>query len=178
MTRPPRLGPRAVRLELGLFAFAPVMILLAIRSRDSWLWVCFALPAALGCLVAIGGMSVVRRANAEPYEFETIDDTGDDILGHVGSFLLPIVVDTSKGTEEIIVTALVLALIVHIHIATGRVHVNPVLYVFGWRIYRAASGGVAYYLFARSDVSEWTQPRLCAPLGSAILIERRQRPRP
>ena len=175
VTRPPRLGSRSVRVELGLSAFAPALVLLAIRSRQEWLWLCFALPAGLGVLVAIGAALVVRNTASEPYIFDTIEDAGADVLGHIGSYLLPVVVDVRRSAEEVVIAGLALALIIQIHIVTGRVHVNPLLYLVGYRIYRATTDrGITYYLIAHSDVSEWREAHRCAPLGSSVLIERRR----
>lgn len=176
MSRPPRLGSRSVRLELGLMAFSPAMVLLAIRARSDVVWVViFGAPALLGVLVAVVAARLVRRGNAEPYSFETIEDASDEVIGHVGSYLLPAVVDVSQSTEQAVIAALVLALILQIHIATGRVHVNPLLYVIGCRTYRATSStGVAYYLIARTDVSGWDGTRRLVPLGASLVVERRQ----
>lgn len=162
-------------MELGLFAFAPALALLAFRTRhESWWWVGFALPAILGCMVGVVGLFVLRRANPEPVTFADITDVGDEILGHVGSYLLPVVVDFSESSEEILVAGVVLGLIVLIHIATGRVHVNPLLYLFGGRTYRATTdGGATFYLIARSDPAEWSGTQHCAQLGSSVLVERR-----
>ncbi len=180
VSRPPRLGPRGVRVELGLVAFAPAMALLAYRSRhESLWWLCFAVPAALGCVFAIGAVAVVRRTSSEPFTFTEIGDAGDEVLGHVGSYLLPVVVDVSRSFEEIVVAGIALALIVQIHVATGRVHVNPLLYLFGYRAYRATTDtGVTYYLIAHSDPAEWSPIHQCAPLGSSVLVERRREARP
>jgi hypothetical protein len=175
VTRPPRLGSRSVRVELGLFAFVPVLVLLAIRSRHEWLWWCFAVPAAVGVVVAVGAAVVVARTNSEPYTFDAIEDASEDVLGHVGSYLLPVVLDVGKSAEEVVIAAVVLALIIQVHIVTGRVHVNPLLYVLGYRIYHATTDtGVAYYLVAKSDVSTWSEAHRCAPLGSSVLVERRR----
>jgi hypothetical protein len=179
VTRPPRLGSLAVRVELGLSAFAPAMVLLAIRTRQEWLWLAFALPAAIGVLVGVGAALVVRRTSPEPFRFASIEDAGREVLGHVGSYLLPVIVDVSASTEEVVIAGLALALIVQIHIVTGRVHINPLLYLFGYRVYHATSDtGVAYYLVARSDVSMWRDTHMCAPLGSSVLVERRHPGRP
>lgn len=177
MGRPPRLGPLPVRVELGLFAFAPALALLAFRTRhESWWWLSFALPALLGCVVAVGAAFIVRRTNAEPITFADVTDVGDQVLGHVGSYLLPVVVDFSKSTEQVIVAGVVLGLIILIHIATGRVHVNPLLYLFGYRTYRASTKqGATYYLVARTDPAQWPDTYRCASLGPSVLVERRRR---
>lgn len=175
--RPPRLGSLAVRLELGMIAFTPVMALLAVRTRHDWLWLVFATPAAVGCAIAVGYWATLRGTSPEPYRFDRIDDAGNEVLGHIGSYLLPVVIDIGSSSEEVVIAACALALIVQIHVMTGRVHVNPLLYLFGYRVYRAVTDtGVSYSLIARSDVTAWTGPHPCAPIGSSILVERRPPP--
>ena len=171
-SRPPRRGSLRVRLELGLAAFAPAFGLLAFRARDSLWALLFLIPAVVGVIVFLSGVMIARRGNAEPFAFDDIEDLSGEILGHIGAYLLPIFIDTSKSTEEIVVGAIVLALIVQIHVATGRVLINPLLYLLGYRIYHAKTGGVAFYLVAKSDVSAWTAPRCCLQIGSSLLVER------
>lgn len=156
-------------------AFSPAMALLAYRAREDHIFLLlFGAPAALGVLVALVAVRSVRRGNAEPFVLDTIEDAGDEVLGHVGSYLLPAIVDVGQSTEQATIAALVLLLIVQIHIVTGRVHVNPLLYLFGYRTYRAISStGVAYYLIARTDVSNWDSSRRLVPLGASLLIERK-----
>ena len=155
-------------------AFSPAMALLAFRAREDVAWLLiFGIPAVLGLLVAVVAAVLVRRGNAEPFAFDTIDDAGDEVIGHVGAYLLPAVVDVGQSTEQAIIAAIAMALIVQIHIATGRVHVNPLLYLLGYRTYRATSStGVAYYLVARTDVSRWVSTRRLVPLGASLLVER------
>lgn len=175
MSAPPRLGPTRVRLELGLLAFAPALAMVAFRARSqSWWWLCFAVPAILGCVVAMVAAVVLQRANGEPYEFEEIEDLGGEMISHVGTYLIAVVVDFSKSIEEVVIAGLGLALIVQIHVATGRVYVSPLLYLFGRRTYRATTKekNATYYLIARTDPSEWKGTRRCAALGSSILIEK------
>ena len=171
-SRPPHRGSLRVRLELGLAAFAPALGLLAFRSRGSdWVWL-FLIPAAIGVVVLVGGVVIVRRGNAEPLEFDDIEDLSGEILGHIGAYLLPVLIDTSKSTEEIVISAIIVALIIHIHVATGRVYVNPLLYLLGYRIYNAKTGGATFYLVAKSDVSAWSASRRCIRIASSVLVER------
>ena len=170
--RPPRRSSFRVRLELGLAAFAPALLLLAFRSRETcWVWL-FLVPAAFGILVVAVGVLIVRRGNPDPFDFGDIEDLGGEVLGHIGAYLLPVLIDTSNSTEEVVISAIVVALIIHIHVAAGRVFVNPLLYLFGCRIYSAESGGTHCYLIARTDVSAWTSPRRCVRIGSSVLVER------
>ena len=171
-SRPPRRGSLRVRLELGLAAFAPALGLLAFRSRGSdWVWL-FLVAAAIGVIVLVRGVIIVRRGNAEPLDLDDIEDLSGEILGHIGAYLLPVLIDTSQSPEEIVISAIVVALIIHIHVATGRVFVNPLLYLLSYRIYSAKTGGTTFYLVAKSDVSAWAAPRRCIRIGSSVLVER------
>ena len=172
-SRPPRRSSLRVRLELGLAAFAPALGLLAFRSRDSsWVWLFLVLTAVGASVLVLGAIIVVRRGNPEPLVFDDIEDVSGEILGHIGAYLLPVFVDTAKSTEEVVISAIVVALIIHIHVATGRVFVNPLLYLLGYRIYNAKTGGATFYLVAKSDVSAWTASRRCIRIGSSVLVER------
>ena len=104
--------------------------------------------------------------------FGDIEDLSREVLGHIGAYLLPVFIGTSQSTEQIVISAIVVALIIHIHIATGRVFVNPILYLFGYRIYRAETGATRYYLIARSDVSCWNDQRRCVRIGTSVLVEK------
>ena len=132
--RPPRRARLRVRLELGLAAFCPAFVLLAVRTRHNSLAWLFVVPAAAGLLVLVYGMVVVATGNAERFTFGPIDDLGGEILGHVGAYLLPLIVGPGSSTEDILTTAIIMALILHIHVATGRVLVNPLLYLLGRRV--------------------------------------------
>ncbi len=170
--RPPRRGSLRIRLELGLAAFAPAFGLLSFRSRESrWAWV-FVAVAGAGVVIIAAGALIVRRGNAESFEFGDVEDLGEEILGHIGAYLVPAFVATSGSTEEIVTAAVILALIVQIHVATGRVFVNPLLYLVGYHVYAAQVDGVSYYLVARTDVAGWASPRRCVQLGSSVLVER------
>ena len=170
--RPPRRARLRVRLELGLAAFCPAFVLLAVRTRHNSLAWLFVVPAVAGVLVLVYGMVVVATGNAERFTFGPIDDLGGEILGHVGAYLLPLIVGPDSSTEDILTTAIIMALILHIHVATGRVLVNPLLYLIGRRVYSATVGEEAYYLVATSDVSRWITAEPCVQIGASVLVEK------
>jgi hypothetical protein len=170
--RPPRRGAFLIRLELGLAAFAPALALLAVRARSSELVWLFVIPAVAGLIVFVYGAAAVARGNPEPFAFDVIEDRSTEVIGHVTAYVLPLLVPPSASTEQIVITAVVLAFIIHIHVATGRVHVNPLLYLLGYRVYSASTRGPWYYLVARSDVSEWARAQPCIQVGAGLLVER------
>jgi hypothetical protein len=172
--RPPRRGGLAVRVELGLAAFAPALGLLAFRSWGSQLAWLFVVPAAAGVVVLAWGAVLVAGGNPEPFTFGAIEDQSGEILGHIAAYLLPILVTTTSSTEDVAVVAVVMGLILLIHVSTGRVHVNPLLYVVGRRVYTADSEGTAFFLVARSDVNAWTAAQPCVQVGANLLVEKRR----
>jgi hypothetical protein len=171
--RPPRLGPFSVRLELGLAAFYPAFALLAFRSRETaWAWG-FLGVGFLCALCVIHLILAVNRGNPEAIRFADIKDLSGDLLGHISTYLVPAFVDTSESTEAVVVSVAIMALILHVHVATGRVHVNPVLYALGYRVYTAStSGGATFYVLAQTDVADWGSAVSCVQVGQALLIEK------
>jgi hypothetical protein len=169
--RPPRRGSLAVRLELGLAAFAPALGLIAFRTWGSQLAWLFAVPAAAGVVVLVWGAVLVVSGNPEPFVFGTIKDQSGEILGHIGAYLLPVLVNTASSTEDIAIVAVVMGVILLVHVSTGRVHVNPLLYLIGRRVYEATANDTAYFLIARTDVSEWISAQPCVQVGANLLVE-------
>ncbi|WP_193311401.1 hypothetical protein [Georgenia satyanarayanai] len=170
---PPRLGPLRLRVELTLAAFTPAFALLAVRAyATAWFWL-FAGIAATGLVLLVVLAAVVRVGNPEPFRFTEVEDRGEEVLGHVGAYLLPVVVDASMGTRDVVIAVTALGLIVLIHVTTGRVHVNPLVYLTGRRIYTGVSGGNAYYVIARTDPSDWAETRpQFVPVAPSLLVER------
>jgi hypothetical protein len=150
------------------------LALLAFKARDDAAWfVVFALPALVGCMVGLVAIALVARGNPEPFTLEDIRDLGSDVVGYVGSYLLAAVVDVGESFEQNLVVAIALGLIIQIHIATGKVFINPLLYLVGYRVYEATTDtGVTYYLLARTEVSDWSGPRPLVQLGASLLVER------
>jgi hypothetical protein len=173
--RPPRRGSVAVRLELGLAAFAPALGLIALRTWGSQLAWLFIVPAAAGVVVLAWGAVLVANGNPEPFAFGTIEDQSSEILGHIGAYLLPVLVNTTSSTEDIAVVAIVMGIILLIHVSTGRVHVNPLLYLLGRRVYEATANETTFFLVARSDVSDWATAQPCVQVGANLLVESRPR---
>lgn len=162
-------------MELGLAAFAPALALLAARCwSEPWIAIPAVVLACSGVLATIGALVVLRHINEEPFEFEEIEDAGPEVVGHVTSYVIPVVVDSTQSAGQMAIATFAMGLIVLVHIASGRVLVSPLLYLAGRRAYVASTAsGVSYFIVARSDPALWTGPIRCRPLGSAILVEGR-----
>ncbi|GAA2007287.1 YpmS family protein [Microbacterium ulmi] len=171
--RPPRRGPLLVRIELGLAAFAPAFALIGLRSWGQWWsWAFFAL-AAVGILVLVVGALYVARGNPDPIALDEIQDASDQVVGYIAAYIVPVVIDTSTSTLNAVIATVALFVVFLIHVATGRVHINPLLYLLGYRVYTAKTKeGTSFFLVARTDVADWTDEHPLVDLASSVLVER------
>jgi hypothetical protein len=175
--RPVRRGRRSARVELCLAAFAPAFGLMVWRAWGDWLLVvAFGAPCVVGLVVFALFLKASQTGNAEPYPLGDISDSSSDVLGHIGAYLAVAIIDPTASTDQAILSLVVFGLIFLIHVSVGLVHVNPLFYVAGYRVYNAISEqGRTYYLIARSEVADWKDPKPLVRMGESILIEQRKR---
>gem|GEM_PF-5531962 len=139
----------------------------------AWL---FGAMAGFGVLVLAVLLYAAKSGNPEPYTFGDISDSSSDILGHIGSYIAAAVIDPSASASGAGLAAVVFSLIFLVHVSVGLVHVNPLFYVLGYRVYSGTSvSNFTYYLVARTDVADWKGPQELVPIHDSILIERRKR---
>ena len=174
--RPPRRGRLASRVELHLAASAPLFAMLAWRLYDRFWWFAFFLLLAVagaGVVVLVLGVARIRR-QGDPFRFAEVVDLGDQVAGYVLSYLLPFLLPADPATGEVWLTVGVLAVIGVVLVQSNHVHLNPLLYLFGYRVYGAtAEDGQGYYLVARSDLSRHEGPLVCVEIASSLLVEQR-----
>lgn len=173
--RPPRRGRPRARVELSLAAFAPAFALMVWRAWGKPLAWVFGIAAFLGLVVFFFVLRATRTGNTQPYTFGDITDSSADVLGHIGSYLAVAVIDPKASGSEAALAFAVFGLIFLIHVSVGLVHVNPLFYVFGYRVYSGTSAsGNTYYLIARTDVADWEGPQHLVRMTDGILIEQRK----
>jgi len=175
MTRPPRRGPLLVRTELALAAFAPAFLLVGLRSGAQWWSWAFYLLATLGVLVLVVGGVLVATGNTEQFELTEIEDASDEVIGYIASYIVPVLIDPSASRLNAIIAAAALFLVFLIHVTTGRVHVNPLLYLIGYRVYTARTATASYALIARGEVADWVGEQDLVDVSASILVEKWKR---
>ena len=173
--RPPRRGRLTSRILLHLAAFVPLYAMLAWRLFcTNWFLVFFALTA-LGCIAIIYTLAGAAIQEGEPFDFDDITDVGDQVADQVVGYLLPLLVDGHAANAEVWVTTIILFVLALILIQSNRVHLNPVFFFFGFRVYTATSNGIAYYLLARSDLSDLQEKLIAADIPGGLLVEKGRR---
>lgn len=145
---------------------------------DPLAWI-FGVAAALGLIVFFSVVYFVGTGSTQPFTFGDISDSSSDVLGHIGSYLAVAVIDPSASTSEAILAFAVFGLIFLIHVSVGLVHVNPLFYVIGYRVYSGSSDrGRTYYLIVKSDVADWEGVQSLVRMTEGILLEKRYAPGP
>lgn len=173
--RPPRRGRLRARVELSLAAFAPSFGLMVWRAWGGPLAWLFGVVALFGFAVFLVVLRATRTGNPEPFNFGDITDSSADVLGHVGSYLAVAIIDPKASEAEAVLAIAVFSLVFLIHVSVGLVHVNPLFYLVGYRVYSGIStAGNTYYLIAHTDVAEWDGPQRLIRMLDGILIESRK----
>lgn len=135
-------------------------------------WV-FGTAALLGLAFVALVMWAIRTGNPEPHVFGDISDSSADVLGHIGSYLAVAIIDPKASMSEAGLGFAVLGLIFLIHVSVGLVHVNPLFYIFGHRVYTGTTTqGNTYYLVVKSEVADWKGPQHLVRISSGVLVER------
>lgn len=144
----------ALGLAFFLCAHAPLFAILAIRfSRPSLVLGCGVL-AALGLVL---GLLVIRRFRSVTAGVRTVrrvDDRGDQVAGYLATYLLPFLTVAEPGWRDIISYTLFLVIVAVVYVRSDLVHINPTLYLLGWRLSAVDIGeGWSGYLLSRRPVA-------------------------
>lgn len=150
--------------------------MLAWRLAGRFWWFLLFLSLAGAGLLVVGLVLVAKvRRQGDPFPFVEIVDLGDQVAGYVVSYLLPFLLPSDADTGEVWLTVGVLLVIGLVLVQSNQVHLNPVLYLFGYRVYSATTDdGQRYYLVAHSDLSGLDRPLVCAEVTASLLVEKRR----
>lgn len=172
-TRPPGRGSLGARVELLISSFAPLFAILGIRLWERPGWGAAFLVLAVWGLGVLARLLWLRRTQApDIVVFDKVEDLGDQVAGHVTGYLVPFLVPSDASVGDLILTVATLLLIATILVQSNRVHLNPLLYVIGYRIYNATAGSKSYYLIARCEMSSQSGDFAMVEVDQSIAMEK------
>ena len=90
----------------------------------------------LGCpwhRLALRLTVLARTTSPVPRTFAEVRDAGSEIAAYLATYLLPLLAAPNPETGEIVGYAIYALLIVVITLRSDLAHVNPTLYVLGWK---------------------------------------------
>jgi hypothetical protein len=173
--RAPRRNDYLVRALLFLSSYALLFGLLALM-----LWASAAAWVALGLALAgtawlFALLAAARRGSPDPYPVVAVKDMGGEVAGYVVGYLLPLLVHPEPTARELIAYAAFLVVVGLIYVQSDLVHINPLLYVLGHRVFAVrVEGNVERLLIARRPPVEG-QVVIASHFTDALLIERSSR---
>jgi hypothetical protein len=143
---------------LFLSSYAPLFALLAIRFDQAWLWISCALLAGVG----VGALWLLLRLDARsapgPHVLASANDAGPAAAAYLAGYLLPFLVIPTPTVRDVIAYVGFLAVAAAIHLRSSVVQVNPLLYVFGYRVLSVTDEqGLRAYMITRHTVSTGEQ---------------------
>ncbi|MFD6171897.1 hypothetical protein [Streptomyces coeruleorubidus] len=138
-----RLAPR---LGLFLAAYAPLALIFAVRSVEAGKWSWEALfPGAttwtaialIGFISLHGFLKSASSLGSQEITVDNVQDLGPEVSGYLATYLLPFIAPTLSGWQNIASYATYFLILFVIFNRSDLELVNPTLYLFGRRIFRA-----------------------------------------
>lgn len=168
----PRWSDYLMRTLLFLSSYAVLFGLLALMlwaSPAAWVAIALAL-LGIGWLLAL--LRAGRRGSPDPYRVVAVKDMGGEVAGYVVGYLLPLLVHPEPNTRELIAYAVFLVVVGVIYVQSDLVHINPLLYVLGYRVFDVRlKGDVQRLLISRQSPVEG-EVLTASHFTNALLIER------
>jgi hypothetical protein len=133
-------GQTLLRARVLLSSYAPLSFILAARI-DS-------LPLRIACLSAglVGVGDALRltllasEKQAVPRRVEEVRDSGSQVAGYLATYLLPLLAAPDPRTGDLIGYGIYAVLIAVITLRSDLAHINPTLYLLGWKVVTVTLG--------------------------------------
>lgn len=162
-----------LRLRLFLISCAPLFAILAVRFDSTWLWVTCGALALFGFAQALRVVTAARNAKASRRVVVTrVDDSGGEVAGYLATYLLPFVVISTPSVRDIIAYILFMFVTAVIFVRSNLAHVNPTLYLVGYRVVSIESeDGRKSYLVCKQPPREHDHLSVVPLVGILVLKE-------
>lgn len=155
---------------LFLSSYAILFGVLGVQFLGNW-W-----PATIAFALCLAGFAILatmvrwaHHGSPDPYRIERVRDQGSDIAGYVVGYLLPLMVDDASP-RKLFAVAIFIAVVGTIYVRSDLVSINPLLYVFGYRVLEVTTGaGERRFLIARHAPIAQTKVLANELLGSLLV---------
>jgi hypothetical protein len=137
-----------------LSSYAPLFALLAIRFEQRWLWMSCAGLAILGIAALWMLLRLDARSSPGPHVLASANDAGADAAAYLASYLLPFLTVPAPTARDVIAYSGFILVAAAVHLRSSVVQVNPLLYVFGYRVLSVTDEhGLKAYMITRHPVA-------------------------
>lgn len=138
------------RVLLSSYAALNFILVARLSHWGALRWCCLGL-GVVGVGDALRLTLLAKTTGGDEKVFVEVRDSGSEIAGYLATYLLPLLAAPNPGTGEIVGYAIYGVLIVVITLRSDLAHINPTLYVLGWKIVSVrTSAGREKYLVCRT----------------------------
>ena len=158
------------RLFLLLSAFAPLFFIWSIKAwphRIAWV---FLAAVAIGIVGTGLVVTVAQRDEGEPVRLSAVEDRQSDLAAYLVTYLIPFVTAPLGTVQDAIATGVFLLLLLVLYFTSDLIAVNPLLSLFGLRLYRATFNRGSVWLLGKHP-SAGIDIDVAKFIGSSIYVE-------
>lgn len=142
-------GVFRARVLLSSYAALNFILVARLHHWNALRWTCVGLGVA-GVLDALRLSILARHSSAVKRSFSEVRDAGSEIAGYLATYLLPLLAAPGPGAGDIVGYSIYGVLVIVITLRSDLAHVNPTLYVLGWKIVTVTtSAGREKYLVCK-----------------------------
>lgn len=128
------------RLLLFLSSYFPLAVILAILffEKNVWLAVAFLVAGSIGVIGLMIYLSIAQRISPIQVTVKGYQRKDSEAMSYILSYLIPFVVTPSDEWHKAVSLGLFFVVLGLVYVNTNMTHVNPMLNIFGYRIYEAS----------------------------------------
>lgn len=162
-----------LRIRLFLSSYALLFAMLAVRFTELRLRLACGALALGGALTLWLAMRAARKISPAPHQIVAVADQGPGVAGYLVAYLLPLLTVPEPRSEDLVAYGLFLLVVGVIYVRSEMVQINPLLYVFGYRVssVRTQDGWVGF-LVSRHPPAVGDR-RLASRLQNTLAVESR-----
>jgi hypothetical protein len=168
---PNRRGPLGGRLLLFGSAYAPAVLIIGCRMLPhSYAWPAIGVGVA-GLIFWAWFLLRLGRAQQREVSLSLVEPSDSEVTAYIASYLLPILAAPSPSVGDVVAYVLCGALILVVAFAADLGSINPIVYLFGFRVARAQVGGDAVIILARRYPDDGTIATVAQAAGVVLVVE-------
>jgi hypothetical protein len=130
-----------IRVRLFLVSYAPLAVIVGLRTLPSWRTALYWWAAAT--LATVDGWRLLhgsRRRGAGTVVLTDVRDQGGAVAGYLATYLLPFITSGATGVGGALAYVVYFGVALTVYVRSDLALVNPTLYLFGWRVVEAYAG--------------------------------------
>jgi hypothetical protein len=142
-----------VRLGMFISSYAFLFFILGLRFQAPLLVAACLALAIVGVGAAAWILSSERAKAPAAFVVKSSEDRGPQVVGYLGTYLLPFVAVEEPAGRLVLGYALFLLVAMLVYVQSDMIQINPILYLFGRRVVKITTEpGWTAYLITREIV--------------------------